>query len=241
MAATNPDPNFHLYLLAGQSNMAGRGKVEPIDTITQANILMLDKNNVWRRAKSPLHFDKPVAGVGPGLAFAQELIKANPKVKIGLIPAAHGGSSIDAWVKGGYHDQTKGYPYDEAITRTKVAMQTGILKGIIWHQGESDSGAEPSKMYLNKLATLIQNFRVECNAPAVPFVAGELGYYHDTYNNINQELSKLPALVPITAIVKADGLIHGGDGIHFDAASAREYGKRYAYKMLELQKTSKNK
>src|SRR5687768_5925999 len=113
-----PDPDFHLYLLAGQSNMAGRGLPEGNDTTVVATVLVLNKDNTWQPAREPLHWDKPVAGTGPGFSFGREMAaRAGKKNRIGLIPAAHGGSSITAWVKGGYHDQTKGYPYDEAIRR----------------------------------------------------------------------------------------------------------------------------
>ena len=60
-------------------------------------------------------------------------------VIIGLIPCAVGGSPIEAWQPTKYYEPTKSYPYDDALKRTKTAMQTGTLKGVLWHQGESDS------------------------------------------------------------------------------------------------------
>lgn len=92
------DPNFHLYLLVGQSNMAGRGKIDSLSTPNNPRILMLSDDNKWIIAKDPLHFDKPkVVGVGPGLAFAQKMLsfQKNDNVKIGLIPCAVGGTTID--------------------------------------------------------------------------------------------------------------------------------------------------
>src|ERR1700754_5137422 len=82
-----PDPDFELYILAGQSNMAGRGYVTgDYKTETNDHVFMLTRDNAWVQAKHPVHFDKPVAGVGPGLAFGIDMAKENPKVKIGLIP-----------------------------------------------------------------------------------------------------------------------------------------------------------
>src|ERR1700712_5422989 len=134
-----PDPNFHLYLLAGQSNMAGRGPVDAESKQVNPQILMLDKNNKWVPATDPVHFDKPdVVGVGPAISFAKEMLGDNKKIKMGLIPCAVGGSPIRVWSPDSIY--LKPFrPYDDAIARTKIAMQQGVLNGIVWHQGESDN------------------------------------------------------------------------------------------------------
>ena len=81
-----------LYLLVGQSNMAGRGVVEEQDKTPHARVLMLSKEGKWVPAIDPMHFDKPAAGVGLGKTFGQLIAEANPGVTIGLIPCAVGGS-----------------------------------------------------------------------------------------------------------------------------------------------------
>jgi hypothetical protein len=134
-----PREQFHLYLLIGQSNMAGRGKVEKEDRTPHPRVLALNKQDEWVPAVDPLHFDKRSAGVGPGLAFGKALADADKGVTIGLIPCAAGGSPITVWKKGGYWKQTSSKPYDEALRRTALAQKRGVLKGILWHQGESDS------------------------------------------------------------------------------------------------------
>jgi hypothetical protein len=124
---------FQLYLLVGQSNMAGRGYVEAQDTVPNRHVLRLNPAGQWEVAKDPLHFDKPVAGVGPGMAFGRALATADTSVVIGLIACAVGGSGIDAWAPGAYFADTKTHPYDDALARARVAQQTGTLAGIIWH------------------------------------------------------------------------------------------------------------
>lgn len=233
-----PDPYFHLYLLVGQSNMAGRGKIDSLSTPNNPRVLMLTEENKWIVAKDPVHFDKPrVAGVGPGLAFAQEmmLFAKDEKVRIGLIPCAVGGTTIDMWQPG--KDAYKGqyHPYDDAVRRLLIAMEDGVLKGIVWHQGEGDSNEERSKVYIDKLEKLVNLFRNESNNINTPFVAGELGYYRDNYKLINDQLRKLPDAIPFSAVATSEGLIHKGDGTHLDSRSARELGKRMALKMMELQ------
>lgn len=236
--AQNPDfkgKKLHLYLLVGQSNMAGRGTIEESDRMPHPRIWMLNKENQWVPAISPMHFDKPVAGVGPGLEFARIMAEADTSIIIGLIPAAAGGSPIDSWQPSGYHDQTKSHPYDEAIRRTKAALLVGTLKGILWHQGESDSKPELVGSYIQKLEVLIRRFRKELSARNVPFVVGTLGDFYVANNpdgkNINEQLRNLPKKVKRTACVEAAGLTDKGDKTHFDTPSARELGRRYAEAM----------
>ena len=171
---------FHLFLLAGQSNMAGRGTVEEDDRAPHPRLLMLDKTGQWVPAVDPLHFDKPkVIGVGLGKTFGIDYAQANPRITVGLIPCAVGGSPISSWKPGGYHPQTKSHPYDDAIARTKLAMKSGVLKGILWHQGESDSKPRASEVYEQELHHLIARFRQVFDAPDLPFVAGQMGKFAD--------------------------------------------------------------
>lgn len=241
LSSREPDPNFHLYLLVGQSNMAGRGKVDSLSTPDNPLILMLNEENTWSIARDPLHFDKPkVIGVGPGLAFGQKMLsfKKNDKVKVGLIPCAVGGTNIDSWEPGKDAYNGQYYPYDDAIERLRLAMQDGVVKGIVWHQGEANSSEGKSQAYIEKLQALVKRFRDEIGNPKTPFVAGELGYYKDNYKFINRELKKLPNAVPLSAVATSEGLTHKGDVTHFDSESARVLGERMAIEMHELQVTA---
>ncbi|MGQ7946161.1 sialate O-acetylesterase [Flavobacterium sp. WC2509] len=228
----NSSKPMELYLLIGQSNMAGRGTVDAQSQITSDAILMLDKTNNWVPAKDPMHFDKPAAAVGPGISFAQTMLQDKKNTQIGLIPCAWGGSPIRVWSPGAKYFEN--FPYDEAIQRAKIAMEKGVLKGILWHQGESDNDAKKAEAYLENLKTLIANLRRDLNAPNLPFVAGEIGYFNKE-NFINEKINKLPAEVENTAVVSAKDLTDRGDHLHFDTTSARELGKRYAAAMKNLQ------
>jgi hypothetical protein len=235
-----PKEQFHLFLLVGQSNMAGRGKVAEEDKRPHPRVLMLTKDNTWAPAVEPLHFDKPGAGVGPGRAFGVAIAEGDPKITVGLIPCAAGGSPIAAWTPGGYHGQTKSHPYDDALTRAKAALASGTLKGILWHQGESDAGsADKAKIYGEKLHELIARFRRELNAPQAPFIAGQLGQFprekwSEGHKQVNAVHEGLPKAVPHTAFVSSDGLGHKGDNLHFSAEGAREFGLRYAKAYRDL-------
>jgi hypothetical protein len=233
--------DFHLYILAGQSNMAGRGKVAEQDNQVHPRVYVLNNEKEWELAKDPLHFDKPgIAGVGPGLAFGKTMASYRKHVRIGLIPCAAGGSPISSWTKGGYHDQTKSHPYDDAIERAKVTMKDGVIKGIIWHQGESDSTPEKVQVYQAKLEELIASFRRDLGDENLPFVVGKLGDFYVERNpnagSINEILEGIPLTVKNTACVDAAGLTPKSDLIHFDAESARELGRRYAEQMIKLER-----
>lgn len=235
------DPNFHIYLLMGQSNMAGRGKItEELKKLQHANVQMLDSNYKWIPAKHPVHFDKPkVAGVGPGLSFGIAMADANPSVRIGLVPCAVGGTSIGKWAPGAYDKATNTHPYDDAVKRIQEAMKYGVIKGVIWHQGEANSGGEGSKTYISKLTELIDRVRTLTGNANLPFVAGELGYFKPHYQNINTVLKELPQKSYNTAVATSEGLKDKGDATHFDGSSANELGKRFAVKMIELQSVQK--
>jgi hypothetical protein len=238
--ALPPKESFHLFLLVGQSNMAGRGAITPADKEPHARVLMLNQAGEWVPAVDPLHFDKPkMVGVGLGRTFALEVARATPGVTIGLIPCAVGGSPIDSWQPGVFYQPTQSHPWDDALRRAKLALQSGTLKGILWHQGESDSSRELAAGYEAKLHDLVARFRRELSAPDVPFIVGQLGVFPDSPWNEHKKLvdrahRDLPQKVKLTAFVPADGLNHKGDKTHFDAAAYREFGRRYAAAYLKL-------
>jgi len=188
--AEEPAPaNMKLFLLIGQSNMAGRGKVEPQDQVENPHIFMLTKDLKWVPAKDPLHFDKPGAGVGPGSEFAREILKADPNATIGLIPCAFGGTSLDQWKAGAKL-------YDSAVVRTKEAMKQGKLAGILWHQGESDNKPDLVASYAERFSAMIGQLRKDLQADQVPVVMGEItrGPGNDS---INAALADAAKKVPL--------------------------------------------
>jgi hypothetical protein len=235
-----PPDRFDLFLLVGQSNMAGRGKLAEEDRTPHARVLTFSANEQWVPAIDPIHFDKPrVVRVGLGRTFGIAIAEHCPDITVGLIPCAVGGSPIDAWTSGTYYAPTKSHPWDDAIRRAKAAMQHGTLRGILWHQGESDSGEELAAAYQQKLDDLIHRLRTELDAPEVPVIVGQLGQFperpwNESRRTVDRAHRKLSQRVSGTAFVSSDGLVHGGDEVHFDAASYREFGHRFAQAYLSL-------
>ncbi len=232
---------FHLFLLVGQSNMAGRGVVEAQDSVVNPRVLMLSKDGKWVPAMDPMHFDKPSAGVGLGKTFGKIIAEANPGVTIGLIPCAVGGSPIDTWKPGVFYPATKSHPWDDMVKRVELALPAGTLKGILWHQGESDAQPRLAETYATKLHDLVTRLRDLVKSPNMPFIAGQMGMFEGVPWSpemvlVDQAHRDLPKQVPHTAFVTAEGLHHKGDKVHFDSAAYRELGKRYAAAYLQMTK-----
>ena len=127
------------------------------------------------------------------------------------------------------------------MQRAHLALKAGTLKGILWHQGESDSTDQLAPAYEAKLHDLIARLRKELDGPQVPFIAGQMGVFaespwNDAKKQVDQAHRDLPKKVENTAFVSAEGLHHRGDKVHFDSPSYRELGKRYAEAFLKMTK-----
>ncbi len=233
---------FHLFLMVGQSNMAGRGVVEDQDTIPHPGVLMLDQQQQWVPAVEPTHFDKDGVGVSSGRVFGIKLAEQDKDISIGLIPCACGGSPIDTWTPGSYHDQTESNPYDDTIIRAKYAQQFGTIKAILWHQGEGDCTSERAAVYEEKLIELFDRLKKELELPDdIPTIIGQMGYFYkapwdDVVKQVDAAHQKIAKQLKKGAFVPSEGMSCNEDQVHFDAESQREFGRRYAAAYLELSK-----
>ena len=191
-------------------------------------------------ALDPLHTDKPsIAGVGLGTTFGKVMAEADPAVVIGLIPCAVGGTTVSQWQKGAPPVGNWGKLYQNAIDRARIAQRDGVLKGILWHQGEGDASPAKIAAYREKLTRMVAAMRADLDAENVPFVAGMLGVWdekrHANRQAFNENLAGIAEWFAHAAVVSADGLEHKGDGTHFGSAALREFGRRYAKAMQALQ------
>jgi len=235
------EPPLWLFLLAGQSNMAGRAPVEEIDRTPHPRVFSLQQDMTWGPAVEPLHWDKPdIIGVGPGSSFGRAMAERYPDVRIGLIPSAVGGSSIREWVPRGVNPSTERRPWDDMkyfVWRT-LAMTGGELKGVIWHQGEADA-KNFSAEHGDALVDLVARMRAEFDDPDLPFVAGELADFYMTNRSpkgavINEGIRRLPEKSDHTAVVTPVDAEALPDGIHYDAPTYRRFGESYAEAMIGL-------
>jgi len=249
--------DFHLYLCIGQSNMAGRA---PITEVEQAedltDVYLLNDYDKWEDAafgNDKYYMTKNVMSgfnrystmettdkqnlYSPVSVFAQNMKAQNPQASIGIISNAVGGTTVNQWQKG----NSSSY-YFETVRRTKEAMKYGTLKGILWHQGEGNAWEHGVDGYMNSLKTLVADLKTDLGIEDLPFIVGGISTDMDVqngttyYEQINSILETVQKEIPYTAFVSSQGLHTLGDNLHFDTASQKELGQRYAESMLEILK-----
>ena len=225
---------IHSFLMIGQSNMAGRGHLDQISPVENPRILKL-VNGRFRQAFNPINFDRWFSGISLAETFA-ELYSKDFDADVGLIPCADGGTCLDEWEVGGLL-------YDHAVMQAKLAMRSSEIKGILWHQGESDTRPDQYPFYTDKFLRIIHSLRRDLDLPDTPWIVGGLGDYlkdnhrdprYANYSLINEQLQKIVTSELHMAYVSAEGLTCNPDLLHFNLESCREFGRRYyeAYRRL---------
>ena len=232
--------NVWIFVMAGQSNMAGRGMVEPRDTVSNDRILTINAANEIILAKEPLHFYEPnLTGLDCGISFANTLLHDIGKdVSILLIPAAVGGSSSKQWLGDSLHRNVK--LMSNFRQRIASIEKFGTIQGILWHQGESDTDDVNLPGYEERLKRIFARLRESCNgSPDLPILIGELGSFsenQDRWNAINTAIHKYAKSDRNAFVVATGDLKAKSDKIHFDSDSQREMGKRMAEAFLKMTK-----
>lgn len=257
-SAQTADPNFHIYLAFGQSNMEGNAKdFNATDKQSNPRFQILSAVNCSNPSRTK---DKWAAGIAPiarcntGLTpadyFARTLVDSLPsQIKIGIALVAVAGSKIEgfdlstysayyageqSWMKN-IVNEYGGNPYARLLAMGKEAQKSGVIKGILLHQGESNSGDAGWPTKVNKIYTsLLKDLGLE--AKNVPLLIGEVvnadqGGASASHNNV---IAKTPQTIPTAHVISSKGLTAASDKLHFTATGYREFGKRYAQKMLSL-------
>ena len=177
-----PKDKFLLVVLAGQSNMSGRGVPKPEDKVAHPRVVMLDRRGEWVPCVDPIHYDIGEAGVGPGKTFAEALAESDPSVVVGVVPCAVGATSISVWEPGKSfrNGKTDWHPYDDCVARVRRAKQDGTLAAILWHQGESDCTRDGGYLYQARFPAFVARLRADLGAEGVPLVVGQLAQKNAT-------------------------------------------------------------
>ena len=253
------DPDFHIYLCFGQSNMEGNARIEAqdLENVSDRFKMMAVVDNPqmgrvkgeWYTAVPPLC--RPGTGLTPADYFGRTLVETLPEnVKVGVVHVAIGGCHIETflpdsisnyvekrapgWMKGmlAAYDND---PYARLIEMAKLAQKDGVIKGILVHQGESNTGdprwpGQLKKVYDNIIRDL------DLQGEVVPLLVGEVvnsdrGGVCASHNDV---IARVPSVIPQAHVISSSGCTNAFDLLHFDAAGYRELGKRYANKMLQL-------
>ncbi len=250
------DPNFHIYLCFGQSNMEGQGIIEAQDKEVDDRFLVMQSvgcNNLsrekgrWYKAVPPTC--QCWSKLSPADYFGRTMVKHLPdSIKVGIINVSVGGCDIRLFDKDIYTDYDSTYtaswftnkvaayggnPYKHLIDLAKLAQKDGVVKGILLHQGETNTGNAQWPSFVKKIYNdLISDLGL--SNENVPLIAGEV--YQGTGNccaSMNGIINQLPKQLANSYVVSSVGCA-GMDNAHFDSEGYRELGRRYAYKMLSI-------
>lgn len=229
------DENLEIFLCIGQSNMAGRADIMEEDRNVLQNAYLFNSSSEWEKAQNPMNKystirkDLDQQKLSPSWTFA-EILEANGK-KVGLVVNARGGSSMKEWARGGVF-------YTEALNRVIEAKKTGVIKAIIWHQGESNQNS--TSTYTELFIDMIEGFREDLFIEDLPVIVGEIGKWRESATKINNVLVDLKNHISNLDYVSGIGITHLGDDTHFNSESQRVLGRRYAAKYLELSNNNVN-
>lgn len=229
--------NLWVFILAGQSNMAGRGLVEPQDTVPNARVYTINEQGNMIYAKEPLHFYEPsMSGLDSGLTFGEALIRQIPdSIPVLLIPAAVGGSSITQWLNDSIHREVK--LFSNFKQKAELGMRFGTVKGILWHQGESDAKTKEAPLYQIKLTELFYQFRKIIGNQEATVVIGQLGSYttNPLWSKINDHIKYYVSTDPYSGMINTQDLKDKGDKVHFNSEAQRTMGERFANEFIKMQ------
>ena len=226
--------DYDIYLLIGQSNMAGRGKmIEGDQNVFSDKVFLLDSEGKAVPATNPLNQystirkDMKMQQIGPGFSFSKKIAEKTGR-KILLVVNAKGGTKIEEWAVGTTF-------YNDAVSRTKEAIALGgQLKGVLWHQGCANSGKPDN--YLSDLKVIVESLRKDLNAPKLPFIAGELAYWRKSSPKFNKIIRTISDVIPYTDYVSAEGcsMLKDETDPHFGREGQILLGERYADKVLKM-------
>ncbi len=252
------DPDFHIYLCFGQSNMEGQGLIESTDKKVNSRFKVmqaLDCPNLdrakgnWYTAVPPL--SQCHSGLSPADYFGRTMVENLPdNVKVGVVMVAIGGCDIRIFDKDIYqaYDSTyaekwftdkvaayQGNPYDYLLQLAKKAQEKGVIKGVLLHQGETNTGDVNWPDYVKKIYNDLMT-DLSLNPENTPLLAGEVvSVENSCCGSMNTIINRLPQVVDNAHIISSQDC-PAKDNAHFNAEGYRILGKRYAEKMLSLLK-----
>ncbi|XVF67516.1 hypothetical protein PTKIN_Ptkin10aG0127500 [Pterospermum kingtungense] len=230
----SPAPK-HIFILSGQSNMAGRGGVSipkprqwdgvvPPDCQPHPSVIRLSANLSWEPAREPLHSDidsSKVCGVGPGMSFANWVREKLGSACVGLVPCAVGGTAIKEWARGEHL-------YENMVKRCKESVKSsskGEIKALLWYQGESDTSSyEDAKAYKGNMERLIHNVREDLGLPSLPVIQVAIASGDEKYMEKVRE-AQLGINLPNVVCVDAKGLGLKEDNLHLTTEAQVRLGQ----------------
>jgi hypothetical protein len=209
-----------VFILAGQSNMLGRGKPLSLASPTDPR-LELWSSHTWQTAADPLGGDG--AGIGPGMTFGLTLLQLEPDETVGLVMCAKGATSISDWQPGLQL-------YRNCVSQARAAG--GHVAGVLFLQGESDAqSGDAAHKWKTRFQPVLDAFERDFGGN-VPFVLGQIGKLDSStfdYQSVvrTQQVDAANANPGVPLVTTLD-LKVSGDGVHFTVPSYQTIGVRFA-------------
>lgn len=243
-----------LFILAGQSNMSGRGDVPRWHVDPDPRIYVFGNDYIWRPAAEPI--DDPrnqvdrisedrIAGFSPALAFAKAVLEHHPDLSIGLIPCAKGGSSIYEWRR----NQSDNTLYGSCLKRAHAASRMGRVAGLLFFQGESDA-LDPMRhpqmtllpgKWEENFTVIVSHWRSDLKSPELPVVFAQIGTNRTPGQFPNWKIvqeQQQRVRLPFVAMITTDDLTLK-DTVHFTTEGYVTIGRRFAGAYLGIQRDTK--
>lgn len=254
-SASAQDPKFYIFLCFGQSNMEGQGPIESVDNNVDSrfrNMSALTCSNrtmgTWYTANPPLC--RCNTKIGPIDNFGKVMVANLPAdVRVGVVHVAIAGCKIELFDKVNYNSYASGVdqwmkdiialyggnPYARLVEVAKLAQKDGVIKGILMHQGESNTG---DAQWPNKVKGVYDNLIKDLglDATKVPLLAGQVvdAAQGGQCASMNNTINTLPNTIPNSYVISSSGCTDQSDNLHFTSAGYRLLGERYAMQMLKL-------
>ena len=246
-----PDENFYIFLCFGQSNMEGAAQPEAADIASPGPRFLLmpavddpgrgRKKGEWCEASAPLC--RPTTGLTPADWFGRTLVASLPeKIKVGVVHVAIGGIGIEGFMPDSIENYVKrapawmssilsnydNNPYRALVSLGRKAQRDGIIKGILMHQGETNTG-DPT--WAGKVQNVYDHLLGDLGLKPeeVPLYVGNIVQADGKGVCIGckKQIDELPQTIHTCQVISSDGCTNGPDRVHFDAAGYRELGCRY--------------
>jgi alpha-L-fucosidase 2 len=257
-SAFSQDTNLFVFLCFGQSNMEGFPGIEPQDkgpvderfqVLAAVDFPSLGRTKGhWYPAVPPLC--RPSSGLCPADYFGRTMVShLAPNIRVGVVNVSVAGCKIELFEKDAFQTYAAtapkwmtdiiraygGNPYQHLVDMAKLAQKDGVIKGILLHQGESNTN---DKQWPNKVKGVYEDLLKDLNLSAdkVPLLAGEVvnADQHGACASMNAIIDELPQTISTSHVISSKGCTSRPDHLHFTAAGYRELGKRYAVEMLSL-------
>jgi hypothetical protein len=240
-----PIAGCRLFVLAGQSNMVGRGQYDELPPEERA----LPDNVEIHAVALDAGLNEVQGSFGPEHSLARGLGQAYPDQRLVLVKYAVDASSLLDWAPDWDRAaaEVTGHPQFGPLYQKLMDLVAEVRTGsgahcqaaaVLWMQGERDARIpEAGQQYEENLSHLIGCFRADLDVPGLPFIVGQVNQPLERYPLVEEVRAAQARVVQQggnTALVSTEGLPKAPDNLHYNTAGQMELGRRFAQAFLDM-------